>query len=99
MWKWKLSTFIENLSRHRSVRSSEEFGKADAENGGALSAEIRGMTQDCLRVLVIVNMIQKRSEWNAITIFELEVILYKIRTVRRFQVPWLPLAIPSIITT
>eukprot|EP00984_Skeletonema_dohrnii_P014535 scaffold6122_cov91-Skeletonema_dohrnii-CCMP3373.AAC.2 len=62
MWKWKLSTFIENLSRHRSVRSSEEFGKADAENGGALSAEIRGMTQDCLRIL------------------------YKIRTVRRFQV-------------
>ena len=73
MWKWKLSTFIENLSRHRSVRSSEEFGKADAENGGALSAEIRGMTQDCLRVLVIVKMIQKRSEWNAIIIFELEV--------------------------
>eukprot|EP00957_Ditylum_brightwellii_P073433 5580281-Ditylum_brightwellii.AAC.1 len=62
MWKWKLSTFIENLSRHRSVRSSEEFGKADAENGGALSAEIRGMTQDCLFCM------------------------YKIRTVRRFQV-------------
>eukprot|EP00984_Skeletonema_dohrnii_P020249 scaffold9816_cov99-Skeletonema_dohrnii-CCMP3373.AAC.3 len=54
-------SFLHSL-RHRSVRSIEEFRKADAENGGALSAEIRGMTQDCLRIL------------------------YKIRTVRRFQV-------------